>query len=105
MMGFGGTGRRTTTRLLDAEFPKYQSLWPSNYSARTEVQTATFIEAVKRVALVADRGTPVRLEFAEGGAVLSAGGEDEGRAEEQIPVAYEGEPITIAFNPTFLLDG
>lgn len=105
MMGFGGTGRRTTTRLLDAEFPKYQSLWPSNYSARTEVPTATFVEAVKRVALVAERGTPVRLEFAEGGAVLSAGGEDEGRAEEQIPVAYEGEPITIAFNPTFLLDG
>jgi DNA polymerase III subunit beta len=105
MMGFGGTGRRTTTRLLDAEFPKYQSLWPASYSARTEVQTATFIEAVKRVALVADRGTPVRLEFDEGGAVLSAGGEDEGRAEEQIPVAYEGDGITIAFNPTFLLDG
>ncbi|HEX3813325.1 MAG TPA: DNA polymerase III subunit beta [Mycobacteriales bacterium] len=105
MMGFGGTGRRTTTRLLDAEFPKYQSLWPASYSARSEIPTPMFIEAVKRVALVADRGTPVRLEFAEGGATLSAGGDDEGRAEEQIPITFDGDPITIAFNPTFLLDG
>jgi DNA polymerase-3 subunit beta len=105
MMGFGGTARRTTTRLLDAEFPKYQSLWPASYSARSEIPTPAFVEAVKRVALVADRGTPVRLEFAEGGATLSAGGDDEGRAEEQIPVSFEGDPITIAFNPTFLLDG
>jgi DNA polymerase-3 subunit beta len=105
MMGFGGTGRRTTTRLLDAEFPKYQSLWPSSYSGRSEIPTSAFIDAVKRVALVADRGTPVRLEFDEGVVTLSAGGDDEGRAEEQIPVSFEGEPITIAFNPTFLLDG
>jgi len=105
MMGFSGTNRRTTTRLLDAEFPKYQSLWPSSYSAVAEVATPTFVEAVKRVSLVADRGTPVRLEFVEGGATLSAGGDDEGRAEEQIEVSHEGEPITIAFNPTFLLDG
>jgi DNA polymerase-3 subunit beta len=105
MMGFGGTGRRTTTRLLDAEFPKYQSLWPSSYSGRSEIPTSAFIDAVKRVALVADRGTPVRLEFDEDIVTLSAGGDDEGRAEEQIPVSFEGEPITIAFNPTFLLDG
>ncbi len=105
MMGFGGTGRRTTTRLLDAEFPKYQSLWPASYSGRSEIPTGAFIDAVKRVALVADRGTPVRLEFDEGVVTLSAGGDDEGRAEEQIPVSFEGEPITIAFNPTFLLDG
>ncbi len=57
------------------------------------------------MALLADRGTPVRLEFADGGLGLSAGGEDEGRAEEQLEVAYEGEPITTAFNPQFLLDG
>ena len=56
-------------------------------------------------ALVADRNAPVRLEFADGSVALSAGGEDEGRAEEQLEVGYEGEPITTAFNPQFLLDG
>ena len=63
------------------------------------------VEAVKRVALVADRNAPVRLEFADGTVALTAGGEDEGRAEEQLEVTYDGDPITTAFNPQFLLDG
>jgi DNA polymerase-3 subunit beta len=109
IIGFSGsfTGRasRATTRLLDAQFPPYRTLLPTEWSATAEVPVAPFVEAIKRVALVAERGTPVRLEFAEGGVGLTAGGEDEGRAEEALEVAYEGEPMTTAFNPSFLLDG
>jgi DNA polymerase-3 subunit beta len=47
----------------------------------------------------------VRLEFADGNLALSAGGEDEGRAEEQLEVSFDGETIATAFNPQFLLDG
>ena len=36
---------------------------------------------------------------------LSAGADDVGRAEEDIPVEFSGEPLTIAFNPTYLTDG
>lgn len=109
IIGFSGTtnGRasRATTRLLDATFPAYRSLLPNEWSSAAEITVAPLVEAVKRVALVADRNTPVRLEFGEGGLGLSAGGEDEGRAEEQIEVTYEGDAITTAFNPQFLLDG
>jgi DNA polymerase-3 subunit beta len=109
IIGFTGTtdGRasRTTTRLLDATFPPYRSLLPTEWSSTAEITIAPLIEAVKRVALVADRNAPVRLEFADGSVALSAGGDDEGRAEEQLEVGYEGEPITTAFNPQFLLDG
>jgi DNA polymerase III subunit beta len=105
IIGFSGIGRRATTRLLDAQFPPYRTLLPTEWSATAEVGVAPLVDSVKRVALVADRGTPVRLEFAEGGVGLSAGAEDEGRAEEALEVDYEGEPITTAFNPTFLLDG
>ena len=101
----GGRASRATTRLLDPQFPPYRTLLPTEWSATAEVAVAPFVEAVKRVALLADRSTPVRLEFAEGGVNLSAGGDDEGRAEEQLEVVYDGEPITIAFNATFLLDG
>jgi DNA polymerase-3 subunit beta len=101
----GGRASRATTRLLDAQFPPYRTLLPAEWSATAELPVASFVEAVKRVALVADRGTPVRLEFAEGGVGLSAGGEDEGRAEETLEVDYDGEPMTTAFNPSFLLDG
>ena len=101
----GGRASRATTRLLDPQFPPYRTLLPTEWSATAEVVVAPFVEAVKRVALLADRSTPVRLEFAEGGVNLTAGGDDEGRAEEQLEVVYDGEPITIAFNATFLLDG
>jgi DNA polymerase-3 subunit beta len=109
IIGFSGTahGRasRATTRLLDATFPAYRSLLPTEWSSSAEVGVPMLVEAVKRVALVADRNAPVRLEFSDGSLALSAGGEDEGRAEENLEVGYEGEPITTAFNPQFLLDG
>jgi DNA polymerase-3 subunit beta len=105
IIGFAGTGRRTTTRLLDAQFPPYRTLLPSEFSVTVEVSVAALTEAVKRVALVADRGNPVRLDFADGGLTLSAGGEDEGKAEENVEVDYDGEPLTTAFNPAFLLEG
>lgn len=101
----GGRASRATTRLLDAAFPAYRSLLPTDWSSTAEVVVGPLVEAVRRVALVADRNAPVRLEFADGAVALSAGGEDEGRAEEQLEVRYEGEPITTAFNPQFLLDG
>ncbi len=109
IIGFSGTtnGRasRATTRLLDAAFPAYRSLLPAEWSSVAEVGVAGLVESVKRVALVADRNAPVRLEFADGTLTLTAGGEDEGRAEENLEISYEGEPIMTAFNPQFLLDG
>jgi DNA polymerase-3 subunit beta len=109
IIGFSGTtnGRasRATTRLLDATFPPYRSLLPSEWASTAEVGVPALVEAVKRVALVTDRNAPVRLEFDETVVSLTAGGDDEGRAEEQLEVAFEGDPITTAFNPQFLLDG
>ncbi|CAN5459439.1 DNA polymerase III subunit beta [soil metagenome] len=105
IIGFAGTGRRTTTRLLDAQFPPYRTLLPAEFSVTAEVSVAALTEAVKRVALVADRGNPVRLDFTDGGLTLSAGGDDEGKAEENVEVDYSGDPITTAFNPAFLLEG
>ncbi len=109
IIGFSGTshGRasRATTRLLDATFPAYRSLLPNEWSSAAEITVAPLVDAVRRVALVADRNTPVRLEFSAGTLALTAGAEDEGRAEEQLEVDYDGDEITTAFNPQFLLDG
>lgn len=105
MIGFEGGRRRTTTRLLDGEFPKYQALLPAEFAARAEVETAPLADAVRRVALVAQRTAPVRLSFADAELVLEAGGTDEAQASEALPVTFEGDELTIAFNPSFLLDG
>ncbi|OLR95525.1 DNA polymerase III subunit beta [Actinokineospora bangkokensis] len=105
LLGLSGSGRRTTSRLLDAEFPRYRQLLPSEQTSSAVIAVSALVEAIKRVSLVAERGTQVRLEFADGVLRLSAGGEDEGSAEEELPVEFTGEPVTIAFNPGYLQDG
>jgi DNA polymerase-3 subunit beta len=105
LLGIRSEGKRSTTRLLDAEFPKFRQLLPTEHTAVATVGVAELSEAIKRVALVADRGAQVRMEFSEGSLRLAAGADDVGRAEEDLPVDFVGEPLTIAFNPTYLTDG
>ena len=105
LLGIRSAGKRSTTRLLDAEFPKFRQLLPPEHTAVATVGVAELTEAIKRVALVADRGAQVRMTFGEGVLNLSAGGDDVGEAEEDLPVEFAGEPLTIAFNPGYLTDG
>ncbi len=105
LIGFEGHGRRTTTRLLDGEFPKYRSLLPTESAAIATVETAMLMDAVKRVALVAERNTPVRLAFEGSELTLRAGAGDDAQAVEAIECGLEGDAIDIAFNPAYLLDG
>ncbi len=105
LLGMRSGGRRSTTRLLDTEFPKYRQLLPAEHTAVATLGVTDLIEAIKRVALVADRGAQVRMEFSPGSLRLSAGADGVGLAEEELEVDFAGEPLTIAFNPTYLTDG
>lgn len=101
----GGGVRRTTTRLLDGEFPKVRTLFPSEHVTLARVDKASLIESVKRVSLVAERNTAVQLAFSEGLLTLDAGSGDEAQASESIEAQVDGDDITTGFNPQFLLDG
>ncbi|MGW0546851.1 DNA polymerase III subunit beta [Streptomyces sp. Wb2n-11] len=105
LIGFEGAGRRTTTRLLEGDLPKYRTLFPTEFNSIAVIETAPFVEAVKRVALVAERNTPVRLSFEQGVLILEAGSSDDAQAVERVDANLDGDDISIAFNPTFLLDG
>jgi DNA polymerase-3 subunit beta len=101
----GGGVRRTTTRLLDGEFPKVRTLFPSEHVTLIRVDKASLIESVKRVSLVAERNTAVQLAFSDGVLTLDAGSGDEAQASESIEASVQGDDITTGFNPQFLLDG
>ena len=105
LLGFEGAGRRTTTRLLDGDFPNYRTLLPSESASVATIDTPALVEAVKRVALVAERNTPVRLSFSAGELLLRAGANEEAFASEAVEATLDGDDIEIAFNPQFLLDG
>jgi len=105
LFGLMGGSRRTTTRLIDGEYPKVRALFPDSVAATAVLDTAALTEAVRRVALVASRTSPVRMAFEGGSVTLEAAGLDDAEAAETLPVTFEGEPLTIAFNPNYLLDG
>jgi len=117
LIGFEGKGadgqsgqRRTTTRLLDGEYVKYRSLLPDDSAANAHVETASFVEAVKRVSLVAPRNTPVRLTFTADQVLLEAGAGEDAQASESLDARFESrdgatDEFSIAFNPGYLLDG
>ncbi len=106
LIGFEAGQRRATTRLLDGEYPKVTSIFPSSVDTEAVIDTGAFVEAVKRVALVAERNAPVRLAFTDGQVVIEAGtGDETASASEVVEASLSGPDIDIAFNPQFLLDG
>ena len=105
LVGFEAGSRRTTTRLLDGEYPKVSSIFPTSTDTEAVVKTADLVEAVKRVALVAERNTPVRLRFGDDQVAIEAGTGDDAQASEAVESTVTGPDIEIAFNPHYLLDG
>ncbi len=105
LIGFAAGGRRTTSLLVDGDYPKVRSLFPAEAATYAVVETAPLVESVRRVALVAERNTPVRLSFSDGQVTLEAGQGDDAQASEALEATLQGEEISIAFNPGFLLDG
>ncbi len=109
IIGFEGTAgggvRRTTTRLLDGDFPKVRSLFPSEHLTVARVDRAALVDSVKRVSLVAERNTAVQLAFADGVLTLDAGSGEEAMASESLEANVTGDDLTTGFNPAYLLDG
>jgi DNA polymerase-3 subunit beta len=94
-----------STRLIEGNFPNYRQLIPSGYPNRLRVARETMLDAVKRVKLVATDNTPVRITQSAESVELRAVRQDVGQAVEEIDADYEGEELTVAFNPDYLIEG
>lgn len=105
LIGFESGGRRTTSLLVDGEYPKIRALFPEETPIHAVVRTSELVEAVRRVSLVAERNTPVRLAFSGGQLALDAGTGEDAQAHEVLDAALHGEDITVAFNPVYLSEG
>lgn len=105
LVGFEAGQRHSTSRLLDGEYPKVAKIFPSSSETEAVIKTSDLIEAVKRVSLVAERNTPVRLRFSADQVDIEAGTGDDAQASEAVSARVEGPGLDIAFNPAFLLDG
>ena len=105
LAGFSGDGKTMTSRMLDGTFPPYRHLLPQDITSTAVIEVAPFLDSVRRVALVTDKTVPLRLEFANAQLSLEAGAGEDAQATEVLDILLTGEPISIAFNPTYLADG
>ncbi|MBT1177063.1 DNA polymerase III subunit beta [Bifidobacterium callimiconis] len=105
LMGFENAGRVSTAQLIDGEFPAVDRLFADEYPIHAVLNRGDLIDAIRRVSLVAERNAPIRMVFAGDEVVLSAGAADESQATESLAVDMDGEEITVAFNPSYLVDG
>jgi len=103
---FWVNGVRLTTRLLDGRFPDYRQLVPPEYPNSVLVGKATLLDALRRVRLlVRDNTTPVRVIVHADGIDLSVMSQDVGQATESVDARVQGEEVTVAFNPSYLIEG
>jgi DNA polymerase III subunit beta len=97
---------RLTTRLIEGDYPNYRQLIPSNNPNRLTVGKEALLDAVRRVKLLArDATTSVRIALRSEVIELTVITHDIGQATEDIDAKYEGNEMTVAFNPAYLIDG
>lgn len=94
-----------TTRLIEGDFPNYKGLLPTGHPNKLTVDRESLLEAVRRVRLLAQDSTPVRMTMNSDGLSLAAVTADVGKAHETLEATYEGTELTVAFNPSYLVDG
>src|SRR6266511_598196 len=94
-----------TTRRIDGQFPNYKQLLPETFEHELTLPRNELLDVVRRVAVMAQRNSPLRLRFAEGELTLLAQTQDVGEARESLPVQFSGEAMEIGFNAEFLREG
>jgi DNA polymerase-3 subunit beta len=102
---FTGSGWATTTTAIAGAFPRYRAFLPTESTAAAELPAAAAADALKRVALVAERNAAVHMVFTPGQLRLEASTGDEAWATELVDAAYDGHKLRASFNPDYLLEG
>ncbi len=102
---FAVGGIQVVTRLIEGEFPNYRGLIPDTYPNELTVSRSELLDAVRRVRLMAQEATPIRLNMRPDSLELVAVTQDVGQAQEVLDASYSGDELTVAFNPDYLIDG
>jgi DNA polymerase III subunit beta len=102
---FGADDAWLTTRRIDGQFPNYRQLLPEQFEHELQLPREELLDVVRRVGLMAQRNSPLRLRFADGELTVSAQTQDVGEARESLPAPYAADAMEIGFNAEFLRDG
>ncbi len=97
---------RMTCRLIEGRYPNYNSVIPQNNPHKATIDRTAFMSALKRVSVFSSAASSLiklRLDMN----TIQVSGQDidfSTSAEETLMCQYEGNPMSIGFKSTFLID-
>ncbi len=104
-LGFRSAGTQVYTRLIEGPYPNYEQVIPKENDKIMTADKAALAAALRRMSIVAsDQTHRIRMAFANGTCKLSVTTPDLGEAQEEMTVAYEGDPLEIGFNAAYVLE-
>lgn len=93
------------SRKIDGKFPNYRQVIPPDNNLKIKIDRDVLSHALRRVAVLADEKTQmVRFDIQKGNMTLISDNSDFGTAREELPIAYEGEDVSIGLNAKYVLD-
>jgi DNA polymerase III subunit beta len=97
--------RLLISRILTGQFPNYEAVLPRDNNKSVVLERVELNDAVRRVSQLADqRSHAVKFAVSTEGIEISASSPEYGEAKENIDKEYKGDPISIGFNSSYVLD-
>ena len=97
--------RLLISRILTGQFPNYEAVLPRDNNKHVVIERGELTDAVRRVSQLADqRSHAVKFSISGEGLEISASSPEYGEAKENIEKDYKGDPISIGFNSSYMLD-
>ncbi|HET7599058.1 MAG TPA: DNA polymerase III subunit beta [Gemmatimonadales bacterium] len=104
-LGFRSARTQVFTRLIEGPYPNYEQVIPRENDKTATADKGALTAALRRMSIVAsDQTHRIRMGFANGTCKLSVQTPDLGEAQEEVTVTYDGEPLEIGFNASYLLE-
>ncbi|MCL4866485.1 MAG: hypothetical protein KJZ47_11365, partial [Gemmatimonadales bacterium] len=104
-LGFRSSTTQVFTRLIEGPYPNYEQVIPRENDKIATADKSALSAALRRMSIVAsDQTHRIRVAFASGSCKLSVQTPDLGEAQEELAVAYDGDPLEIGFNALYMLE-
>jgi len=97
---------RMMCRLIEGRYPNYNAVIPQNNPYRATIDRVGFLSALRRVSVFSSASSSlIKVRLLSNEVIVSAQDIDfSTSAEEKLACSYEGEPMSIGFKATFLID-
>ncbi len=93
------------TRLIEGTYPNYEQVIPAGNEKKVTIKREDFAKTLRRVAIMSkERSHSVKMDITENLIAVTSSNPDVGDAQDELPIAYQGESLSVGFNARYLID-